>query len=145
MVERKPRANRTRARWIASSGLVLCAAGLAVLWQSGVEFPIALPPGGENTEASSRSEIVYLLIVSLFVVLAPWRWVPVVAALFGVLTTVGFAVTTAGADNLFGGEGAGIAAAQGLQLIGGLTALVAGIAATWANYAKSGAALTSRS
>lgn len=145
MVETRTRAARTRARWITCGGLILCATGIAVLWLSGVEFPVALPPGGENTNSSSRSEIIFLLIGALFVALAPWRWAPVVGALLGAVFTLGFAATPAGLDNLVGGSGAGVAAAQSVQLVGELVALVAGIAATWANYAKSGVTPTSGS
>lgn len=145
MVEAKARATRTRARWITCGGLLLCAAGIAVLSPSGVEFPVALPPGGENTDSSSRSEIVFLVIGALFVALAPWRWAPVVGALLGAVFTIGFAATPAGLDNLLGGAGAGVAAAQGVQLVGELAALIAGIAATWSHYATSGVTQTSES
>lgn len=144
MVEKKARAARSRARWITCGGLVLCAAGIAVLWRSGVEFPVALPPGGENTNASSRSEIVFLLIGALFVALVPWRWAPAVGALLGAVFTVGFVATSAGVDNLFGGAGAGVAAAQGLQLVGELAALVAGIAAVVRNDRNRTQSLESR-
>ncbi|WP_026932168.1 hypothetical protein [Glycomyces tenuis] len=136
MVEKRTRAPRTPARWAACGGLLLCAAGVAVLWLSGVEFPVALPSGGENTDSSSRSEIVFLLIGTLFVAFAPWRWAPLVGALLGAAFTIGFAATPAGIENLFGGEGAGVAAAQGVQLLGALAALLAGIAATRAGYAR---------
>lgn len=145
MVETRIRAARTPARWIASGGLILCAAGIAALWLSAVEFPVALPPGGENTDSSSRSEMVFLVVGALFTALAPWRWAPVVASIFGTVFIVGFIATPVGLDNLLGGAGAGVAAAQGVQLLGALTALVAGIAATRSAYAKPPAAQGSSS
>jgi hypothetical protein len=49
-------------RAVTVVGLVVGAAGIAVLWASGVEFPLAFPPG-----------LVILLVGALFVGLAPWR------------------------------------------------------------------------
>ena len=49
-------------RAVTLAGLVIGAAGIAVLWASGVEFPVAIPPG-----------LVILLVGALFVGLAPWR------------------------------------------------------------------------
>lgn len=149
MVERRSvertRTVRSRIRWVASGGLVLCAAGIGVLWQSGVEFPVAIPPGGgPNTDSSSRSEMVFLLIGAAFVAFAPWRWAPVLGALLGALFTTGFVVSASGLDNLAGGAGAGVALAQGVQVAGALTALVAGVAATRAGYVKPAAAQTDR-
>ena len=50
-------------------GLVAGGAGIAILWASGVQFPVAIPPG-----------LVILLVGALFVGLAPWRWAPSVGA-----------------------------------------------------------------
>ena len=47
---------------VTVAGLVVGAAGIAVLWASGVEFPVAIPPG-----------LVILLVGALFAGLAPWR------------------------------------------------------------------------
>jgi hypothetical protein len=80
--------------------------------------------------------MVFLMIAALFVASAPWRWAPVVAALFGAVFTAGFFATPAGLANLFGGGGAEVAVAQGAQLLGELTALVAGVAAAWAGHAR---------
>ena len=49
-------------RALTVAGLVVSAAGIAILWASGVEFPVAIPPG-----------LVILLVGALFVGLAPWR------------------------------------------------------------------------
>jgi len=47
---------------VTVAGLVVGAAGIAILWAAGVEFPVAIPPG-----------LVILLVGALFVALAPWR------------------------------------------------------------------------
>lgn len=136
MVETKTRDVRIGARWITCGGLVLCALGTATLWLSGTaEFPVALPPGAENTTQSSRSEIVFLTIGALLVALARWRWAPVVGALLGAVFVVGFFASPSGFGNLIGAAGASAAFGQVIQLAGELTALVAGIVAVRANYA----------
>jgi hypothetical protein len=112
-------------RVITIAGLVVGALGIAILWASGVEFPIYPPPG-----------IIILLAGALFVGLAPWRWVPAVGALLGLFVMVGFLISPTGLPNLFGRAGTSIAIGQGIQVIGVLTALIAGVIATWANYQK---------
>jgi hypothetical protein len=111
------------ARTYTIAGLVVGAAGIGVLWAAGVEFPIAVPPG-----------ILILLAGVLFVGLTPWRWSPAVGSLLGLFVTVGFVVSPTGIDNLVGHDGAGVAIGQGIQLIGVLTAVVAGVIATRNNY-----------
>ncbi|PSK93660.1 hypothetical protein CLV63_11667 [Murinocardiopsis flavida] len=135
MVETKKRDIRIGARWVTSGGLVLCALGIATLWLSGTaEFPVALPPGAENTTSSSRSEIAFLTIGALFVALARWRWVPVVGVLLGAVFAVGFFASPSGFGNLTGAAGATAAIGQAVQLAGELTALVAGVLAVRAGY-----------
>jgi hypothetical protein len=104
-------------------GLVVGAVGIAMLWASGVEFPIYPPPG-----------IVILLIGAILVTLAPWPWAPGVGAFLGLFVLVGFLISPTGRSNLSGEEGAGVAIGQGIQLVGVLTALLAGVIATRANY-----------
>jgi hypothetical protein len=106
------------------AGLTVGASGIAVLWASGVEFPIYPPPG-----------IVILLAGAIFVALAPWRWAPAVGAFLGLFVTVGF-VASGGPPNLFGRDGTSAAIGTWIQLIGVLTALVAGVIATRINYRK---------
>jgi hypothetical protein len=55
----------TRSRAVTVLGLLVGALGIAILWASGVEFPIYPPPG-----------LVILLAGAAFVGLAPWRWAP---------------------------------------------------------------------
>ena len=118
------------------AGLVVGAAGIAVLWVSGVEFPVAIPPG-----------LVILLVGALFVGLAPWRWAPSVGAFLGLFVTLGFLVS-GGIPNLVSGDGStffgtpnpigrdtlGTIIGTWIQLIGVLTALIAGMIATQNSY-----------
>jgi hypothetical protein len=112
----------TRPRAVTVLGLMAGALGIAILWASGVEFPIYPPPG-----------IVILLAGALFVGLAPWRWAPGVGALLGLFVFVGFLISPTGLSNLFGQAGTSVAIGQGIQVVGVLTALVAGVIATRAN------------
>ena len=123
-------------RGLTAAGLVVGAAGIAVLWASGVEFPVAFPPG-----------LVILLVGALFVGLAPWRWAPSVGAFLGLFVTLGFLVS-GGMPNLVSGDGStffgtpnpigrdtlGTIIGTWIQLIGVLTALIAGMIATRNSY-----------
>ena len=125
-------------RALTVAGLVVGAAGIAVLWASGVEFPVAVPPG-----------LVILLVGALFVGLAPWRWVTGVGAFLGLFVTLGFLIS-GGIPNLVGGDGStfsgtpnpidhdtfGTIIGTWIQMIGVLTALIAGVIATVNNYRK---------
>ena len=104
------------------AGLVVGAVGIAILWASGVEFPIYPPPG-----------IVILLAGAIFVSLAPWPWAPGVGAFLGLFVTVGF-VASGGPPNLVGRDGTSVAIGTWIQMTGVLTALIAGVIATRANY-----------
>jgi hypothetical protein len=64
-------------RALTVGGLVAGSAGIAILWASGVEFPVAIPPG-----------LVILLAGALFVGLAPWQWATGVGAFLGLFVTV---------------------------------------------------------
>jgi hypothetical protein len=102
---------------------VVGAVGIAILWASGVEFPIYPPPG-----------IVIVLAGALLVGLAPWRWAPGVGAVLGLFVFAGFLISPTGRGNLFGRAGTSVAIGQGIQVIGVLTALLAGVITTRANY-----------
>jgi hypothetical protein len=107
------------------AGLVVGAVGIAVLWASGrIDFPFYPPPG-----------IVILLAGAIFVGLAPWPWAPAVGAFLGLFVTVGF-VISGGPPNLVGREGTSVAIGTWIQMAGVLTALIAGVIATRANYRK---------
>jgi hypothetical protein len=111
----------SRPRAATVVGLVAGAVGIAILWASGIEFPIYPPPG-----------IVILLAGAIFVSLASWPWAPAVGAFLGLFVTVGFLVS-GGPPNLVGREGASVAIGSWIQMVGVLTALVAGVMATRAN------------
>jgi hypothetical protein len=125
-------------RAVTVAGLVVGAAGIAVLWASGVEFPVAIPPG-----------LVILLVGALFVGLAPWRWATGVGAFLGLFVTCGFLIS-GGIPNLVGADSntlfgtpnpadrdtLGTIIGTWLQTIGALTALIAGVIATRNNYRK---------
>ena len=105
-------------------GLVAGAVGIAVLWASGVEFPIYPPPG-----------IPILLAGAIFVGLATWPWAPGVGAFLGLFVTVGF-VVSGGPPNLVGRDGTIVAIGTWIQMTGVLTALIAGVIATRTDYRK---------
>jgi hypothetical protein len=88
----------TRSRAVTVLGLLVGALGIAILWASGVEFPIYPPPG-----------IVIVLAGAAFVALAPWRWAPGVGAFLGLFVLVGFLISPTRLPNLFGEEGRGAA------------------------------------
>jgi hypothetical protein len=119
-MQAQSRLSGPRAATVA--GLVVGALGIAILWASGVEFPIYPPPG-----------IVILLAGAIFVSLASWPWAPAVGAFLGLFVTVGF-VVSGGPPNLVGRDGTSVAIGTWIQLIGVLTALIAGVSATRANY-----------
>jgi hypothetical protein len=113
------------ARTATVVGLVIGAVGIAILWASGVEFPIYPPPG-----------IIILLGGAIFVSLATRPWAPGVGAFLGLFVLVGFLISPTGLSNLSGEAGTSVAVGQGIQVVGVLTALVAGVIATRANYQK---------
>lgn len=120
------------------AGLVDGAGGIAVLWASGAEFPVAIPPG-----------LVVLLVGALFVGLAPWRWATGVGAFLGLFVTLSFLIS-GGIPNLVGGDGSTFFGTPNpldrdtlsttigtwIQMIGVLTVLIAGVIATRNNYRK---------
>ncbi|MFC4147878.1 hypothetical protein ACFO0M_16595 [Micromonospora mangrovi] len=121
---------RDRARTYTILGLLVGAVGIGVLRAAGVEFPVAIPPG-----------IVILLAGALVVGLGRrWWWSPAVGAALGLFVAVGWAVSPTGWGNLTGRAGAAVAAGQALQLVGVLTALVAGMVATAAGRRRHAAA-----
>jgi hypothetical protein len=108
------------------AGLVVGALGIAILWASGVAFPFVIPPG-----------IVILLVGASVVAVAKWRWAPAVGAFLGLFVFVGFLISPSGVPSLLGQNGMAVAVGQGIQVIGVLTALIAGVMASWTNYQTS--------
>lgn len=110
-------------RIITIAGLVLGAIGIAILWASGQAFPFYPPPG-----------IIILLVGAVVVSVAKWRWVPLLGVALGLFVVIGALVSPNGIPNLFGRSGPAIAVGQGVQGIGVLVAVIAGVVATRANY-----------
>lgn len=124
MTQARAPENPTRQsdRWRIATigGLLVSAAGIAVLWAAGVPFPFDPPPG-----------IPILVAGAGLVLLAPWRWVPVIGAALGLFIAVGFVISSlingTGFTNISGGAGAGAVAGTVIQLLGAATAVLAGI------------------
>jgi hypothetical protein len=117
----------TAPRGLTIMGLVGGAIGIAMLWASGVEFPVYPPPG--------------LLILgsgAVFVATAKWRWAPGVGAFLGLFVIAGFVmssvVSETGTGILAGSAGIGGVIGSVIQLIGVVTALVAGVLAVRQEY-----------
>jgi hypothetical protein len=106
-------------------GLVVGALGITILWASGVEFPFYPPPG-----------IIILMAGTVFVALVRRPWAPAVGAFLGLFVTVGFLISPTGLSNLTGEAGTSVAIGQGIQVVGVLIALIAGVVATRAKYRK---------
>jgi len=121
------RSRRRTSTTLTILGLLLGAAGIAILWLAGQEFPFYPPPG-----------IVILLAGVVFVGVAPWPWAPVVGSGLGLFVIVGFLlsgfVSGAGFDNLTGVEGGLRSLGTLVQLVGVALALVSGVVATRSAY-----------
>ena len=66
--------------------------------------------------------------------LARFRWAPAVGVLLGLFIVVGFVASPTGIDNLTGAAGTGAAIGSVVQLIGVVTAVVAGAVAVRQAY-----------
>ena len=111
------------SRGLTVTGLVVGAAGIAILWAAGIDFPVAVPPG-----------LVILLSGALIVAFVRKAWAPGVGAFLGLFVIVGFLISPDGFNNLFGQRGAAVAFGQAVQLIGVLLAFAMGSLATWQAY-----------
>jgi hypothetical protein len=110
--------NALASRSVLVGSLLVGAAGIALMWAGGVDFPVAVPPG-----------IVILVIGA--VVAAGWRsrWSAALGAFLGLFVLVGFVVSCFagdGVDNLTGDAGALVALGQVVQLVGVAVATVSG-------------------
>jgi hypothetical protein len=106
------------------AGMVTAAAGIIIQIASGSELYPTIPPGP-----------IILLAGAALVALGPWRWTPIVGVVVPLFLFVGavVAAVNSGAfvDQLAnpGQVGIGIFAGDVIQLLGVITALVAGIVA----------------
>lgn len=101
-------------------GLAAGGTGILVLFGAGVEFPftLLLPPG------------VWILLALIAVVASvPGRGAAFLGAFGGLFVTVGF-VVSGSIPNLWGRDGSPVMVGSWIQLLGVLTALVAGTVAT---------------
>lgn len=107
-----------RRRAVLVGGLLVGAAGIAILWAAGVEFPVAVPPG-----------LVILLTGAALVAGVRRRWSDGVGALLGLFVVAGFVLSgirADGFDNLLGTNGAAVALGQVVQLVGVVVATASG-------------------
>ncbi|MFS1302384.1 hypothetical protein [Streptosporangium longisporum] len=109
----------TTPRRLTVCGLATGAAGIAMLWASGVEFPFYPPPG-----------LLILAGGAAFVGLVKRAWAPGVGAFLGLFVIAGFVLSSvvsgAGIGYLTGDAGAGGVIGTVTQLAGVAVALVAG-------------------
>jgi hypothetical protein len=133
---------RTRPRLSAAgklnvTGMVVAAAGIIIQIASGSDLYPTIPPGP-----------IILLAGAALVALGPWRWTPVVGVVVPLFLLVGAAIAAVVSgefvDQLTDPGEVGIFAGDVLQLLGMITALVAGIVAlgqssrtrTWDRHAQ---------
>ena len=107
------------------AGLVTSATCIAVLREGG-QSPLPVPPG-----------VILLLLIAVFVAVAPWRWAPGAGAFIGLYAALGFAVNGRFSD-LTGHDGVGLAIGRGIQVIGLGTAVIAGTRGLFMGYRADG-------
>jgi hypothetical protein len=121
------------------TGMVAAAAGIIIQIASGSELYPTIPPGP-----------IILLAGAALVALGPWRWTPVAGVLVPLFLLVGAGIAAVASgefvDQLADPGQVGIFAGDVLQLLGVVTALVAGIVAlrqsaptqTWDRHERRG-------
>jgi hypothetical protein len=112
-------------RNLTIAALIVGAIGIAILWASGVPFPIYPPPG-----------ILLLGAGAIFIAVTKIRWAPIVGAALGVFVTVGFLASASGIDNLTGVHGTSIMIGTIIQVLGVVSAAIAGIVSTGQSYRR---------
>jgi hypothetical protein len=111
----------SRAAKVVVFGLLGATLGVLIQILSGVDFP-TIPP-----------VLFILLIPALLIVVAPWRWAPVLAVLAGLFLTVGLFLSSE-SDRLFDWGEAGGATGLWVQTVSVAIAGVAGAIAVTGNY-----------
>ena len=107
-----------KSRVVLVAGLLCGAAGIAILWAAGVDFPIAVPPG-----------LVILLCGAAVVAAVRKRWSDGLGGFLGLFVVVGFLLSGIfgeGFANLLGENGVAVALGQVIQLVGVATAMISG-------------------
>jgi hypothetical protein len=99
-------------------GLLAGAAGIAGLWASGIVFPFYPPPG-----------LLILTAGAILVAVMRFRWVPLLGTALGLFMVIGFLLSDGGIGNLTGAAGIGASISTVVQMVGVITAAVAGAAA----------------
>ena len=97
------------------AGLLVGAAGIAMLWAAGVAFPVVVPPG-----------IVILVVGAAVVATVRRPWASAVGAGLGLFVIAGFLISPTGIPNLRGESGVAVALGQAVQVVGVTAAAVTG-------------------
>jgi hypothetical protein len=106
------------------TGMVTAAAGIIIQITSGSDLYPTIPPGP-----------IILLAGAVLVALGPWRWTPVVGVVVPLFLFVGAVMAAVNSGEFVdqltnpGQVGIGVFAGDVIQLLGVITALVAGIVA----------------
>jgi hypothetical protein len=117
----------TRPYRLTLAGLLITAAGIAILYVSGGDMPV-VPPG-----------FVMLLVAAVLVAKGPWRWTPI-AGIVAALAEAGGFFGSGSAANLFDASPFGIFAGTWVRLVGIVLALVFSVIATKLAYSRAGTA-----
>lgn len=104
------------------AGLVVAAAGIAILFAV-IDFPVPVPVG-----------TILLLAVAGLVVLGRWRWTASVGVLLSLSILVGGFIAPGLFDRLTDPVEVGAFVGTWMQILGLITAIVAGTVATAQNY-----------
>ena len=106
------------------AGMVTAAAGIIIQIASGSDLYPTIPPGP-----------IILLAGAALVALGPWRWTPIVGVVVPLFLLVGAVLAAVNSGEFVdqltdpGQAGVGIVAGDVIQMLGVITALVAGIVA----------------
>jgi hypothetical protein len=105
-------------------GLVVAAAGILILFAV-IDFPVPVPIG-----------TILLLVAAGLVALGRWRWTPVVSVALALSIFVGAFIAPGLFDRATDPAQLGAFVGTWVQMLGLLTAILAGIVATAQNYRR---------